>query len=131
MHETIEMEKVDPFGLALELYQALDDQQDWALTRRLYALYGPWIEEQFRRTGAALLVISDRQVVYTSADRYDPQADRVVEETERRSGKPAYIVTRLPIIEERAAWSDLLAPTVCCWPPAPWTKPSSCGTWAT
>ncbi len=109
MRETIEMEKVDPFGLTLELYRALDDQQDWALTQRLYALYGPWIEEQFRDTGAALLVLSDRQVIYASADRYDPHADTVVEETERRTSKPAYIVTRLPIIEEHAAWSDLRA----------------------
>lgn len=54
-------------------------------------------------------MLSDRQVIYTSADRYDAQADTVVEETECRTGKPAYIVTRLPIIEERAAWSDLRA----------------------
>jgi hypothetical protein len=102
-----EIEKLDPFEIPLERYRSLSNDEDWLLTQRLFALHGPWIREQLKATGAGLIIVCDRKVVYTSKDEDDLAADRVAEELERKLKKPCYIITREPLIEEQARWSDL------------------------
>jgi hypothetical protein len=102
-----EIEKLDPFEIPLERYHSLSNDEDWFLTQRLFALHGPWIREQLKATGAGLIIVCDRKVVYTSKDKDDLAADRVAEELERKLGKPCYIITKEPLIEEQARWSDL------------------------
>lgn len=97
----------DPFALSLEDYLALGEEQQWALTQKLYERYADWIRQQFQKTGAALLVLCDRKVIYSSSDRYDFQADKVVEQAQRQWKKPCFILTHPVLVEEVAAWSDL------------------------
>ena len=100
-------ESWDPFDLSLEEYFSLSDDQQWALTQKLYECYGDWIQQQLQETGAALLVLCNRKVIYSSPDRYDFRADEVVAQTQQERKKPCFILTRPVLAEEMAAWSDL------------------------
>lgn len=97
----------DPFAFSLEEYLALSEELQWTLIRKLYEQYADWIQEQFLKTGAALLVLCDRKVIYSSADRYDFQADEAVAQAEQQWKKPCFTLTRPLLVEETAAWSDL------------------------
>jgi hypothetical protein len=98
---------LDPFAISLAERQAASEEQQWALTQKLYDRYANWIQQQFQQTGAALLVLCDREVIYSSADRYDFRADEVVAQTEQQRKKPCFILTRPLLVEETSAWSDL------------------------
>ena len=93
----------DPFTLFLGDYLVLDEEQQWALTQKLYERYADWIQHQFQKTGAALLVLCDRKVIYSSSDRYDFQADKVVEQAQQQWKKPCFILTHPILVEEVAA----------------------------
>jgi len=97
----------EPFTLSLEEYRALSGEQQWILTQVLYERYADWIQQQFRKTGAALLVLCDGKVIYSSSDRYDFRADEVVAQTEQQQQQPCFILTCPPLVEETAAWFDL------------------------
>jgi len=97
----------DPFALSLEEYLALSEEQQWTLTQKLYERYAEWIRQQFQKTKAALLVLCDGKVIYSSSDRYDFRADEVVAQTEQQRKKPCFILTCPLLVEETAAWSDL------------------------
>jgi len=97
----------DPFALSLEDYLALGDEQQWILTQKLYERYANWIQQQFQKTGAALLVLCGGKVIYSSSDRYDFRADEIVARTEQQRKKPCFILTCPLLVEEVAAWSDL------------------------
>jgi len=56
----------DPLALSLEEYLALSQEQQWTLSQELYDRYADWIQQQFRKTGAALLVLCDGKVIYSS-----------------------------------------------------------------
>lgn len=92
----------DPFALSLEEYLVSTEEQQWALTQKLYERHGDWIRQQFQKTRAALLVLCDRQVIYSSADRYDFQADEVVAQAQQQRKKPCFILTR-PVLVEAVA----------------------------
>lgn len=98
---------MDPFTLSLEEYLTLSGEQQWRLTQVLYERYADWIQQQFQKTGAALLVLCDGKVIYSSPDRYDFRADEVVAQTEQPPPPPCFILTCPPLVEEAAAWSDL------------------------
>ena len=107
MSKTKKVAQLDPFALSLAEYRALSAEQEWALTQELFRRYGRWLEEQFRKTDAALLAVCDHEVVYTSPDRYDFRVDETVERVERERNKPCFIVTRPVPVEETSPWSDL------------------------
>jgi hypothetical protein len=97
----------DPFTLSQDEYLALSKEQQWTLTQKLYERYAAWIQQQCRKSGIALLVLCDGQVIYSSADRYDFRADEIVAQTEQQRKKPCFIFTCPPPVEESALWSDL------------------------
>ena len=55
---------------------------------------------------AESLVLCDRKVVYASENRYEPTDEQILD-IEAKTGKPCYVVTREPLIEERAGWSQI------------------------
>jgi len=95
---------IDPFEILLDYYKSLTRDEDWFLTTRLFALYGGWIQTKFKEHSA--LVLCDRKVVYASKNRYEP-SDETITEIEAQMGKPCYVVTKEPMIEERVGWSKL------------------------
>ena len=97
---------IDPFEIPLDYYKSLTGDEDWFLTNRLFSLYGNWIQTKFEENSAESLVLCNRKVVYASKNRYEP-IDEWVTELEAKMGKPCYVVTREPLIEERARWSEL------------------------
>ncbi|MEM2051136.1 MAG: hypothetical protein QXY99_07640 [Thermoproteota archaeon] len=96
----------NPFEIPLEEYRALSSEEYYMLVKRLYSNYGEWIRSKFRETKARCIVVCDGKVVHVSDDEYGPP-DEVVNEIENRVGKPCYILTRAPLIEESSRWSDL------------------------
>lgn len=97
----------DPFALSLEEYRALGPEREWALTQELFRRYGRWLEQQFRKSDAALLAVCDHEIVYTSSDRYDFHVDEVMERVQRERKKPCFVVTHPVHVEETSPWSDL------------------------
>ena len=97
---------IDPFEIPLDYYKSLSSDEDWLLTTRLFALYEGWIQSKFKEHSAEALVLCDRKVVYASKNRYEPSDEKIIE-LEAKMGKPCYVVTKEPMIEERVGWSEL------------------------
>ncbi|MBC8229174.1 hypothetical protein H8E77_06470 [bacterium] len=91
---------IDPFEIPLDYYKSLTSDEDWFLTTRLFALYGGWIRTKFKEHSAEALVLCDKEVVYASENRYEP-SDETITELEAQIGKPCYVVTKEPMIEEK------------------------------
>jgi len=100
------LDNVDPFDIPLDDHQSLTSGEDWFLTTRLFSLYDSWIRTKFEEHSAESLVLCNRKVVYASKNRYEP-TDEKIAELEDKLGKPCYVITREPMIEERVSWSGL------------------------
>lgn len=106
------LEKIDPFDIPLEeckelrkgKYRTLVNQ---IIMKQFYKNYGSWIETQFKeRQGVYALVVCNRQVVLSSEDEYGPPGQQI-NEIELKMEKPCYLISRDPLIEEHAAWTNL------------------------
>ncbi len=100
------LENIDPFEIPLDVYKSLTSDEDWFLTTRLFSLYEDWIQSKFEEHSAESLVLCNRKVIFASKNRYEP-TDEWVTELEAKMGKPCYVVTREPLIEERIQWSEI------------------------
>lgn len=105
------LEKIDPFDIPLEEFKALRKGKyrslaDRIIMKQLYKNYGSWIETQFKeRQGIHALVVCDRQVILSTEDEYGPSGQQI-DEIELKMGKPCYLVSREPLIEENASWTN-------------------------
>ena len=100
------LENIDPFEIPLDYYKSLNSDEDWFLTNRLFALYGSWIQSKFEEYSAESLVLCNQKVVFASKNRYEPTDERIAN-LEKKMGKPCYVVTREPLIEEMVGWPQL------------------------
>lgn len=105
------LEKIDPFDIPLEEFKALRKGKyrtlaDRIIMKQLYKNYGSWIETQFKeRQGIQALVVCDRQVILSTEDEYGPSGKQI-DEIELKMGKPCYLISREPLIEENASWTN-------------------------
>ena len=102
------IESMDPFEVPIDaLKSERADEYRSMLTERFFEKYRYWIDEKFEKTGAASLIVCDRQVVFASKDRYAPLFVDI-DEIEREHGKISYILTReRTLIEESSEWSEI------------------------
>jgi hypothetical protein len=115
MEELKEIEEylrgIDPFDIPLDKYRRIMNDERYSslanqILVKLDELYGDWIREKFRETKAQSIVVCDRKVVFYSKNRYEP-SDGEVRKMEEKMGKPCYVITGEPLIEERSNWSFL------------------------
>ncbi|MGB9717879.1 MAG: hypothetical protein ACPL4E_05490, partial [Thermoproteota archaeon] len=106
------LECIDPFEIPLDKYRKIinDDKYgslaEQIITKRLEELHGSWIKKKLRETKAQSIVVCDGRVIYFSKNRYEPP-DEKLREMEEETGKPCYVITGEPLIEERSGWSYL------------------------
>ncbi len=85
---------IEPFEVPIDaLKSERADEYRSILTDRFFEKYSYWIDEQFEKTGAASLIVCDRQVVFASKDRYAPLFVDI-DKIEQKYGKISYILTR-------------------------------------
>lgn len=113
--KTIEeyLKNTDPFDIPLDKYRELvNNNSEYSslvnqiITEKLNKLHGDWIKDKLKETKAQSIVVCDRRVIYSSKNRYDPP-DEELREMEEKMGKPCYIISGEPLIEERSNWSFL------------------------
>jgi len=110
-----ELERIDPFDIPLDKYRSLTNNEKTRslayriIMERLYELYAEWIENEFRKRRnepARSLLVCDRKVIFSSKDEYGPSG-KYIAEIEEKMGKPCYLLSEEPLIEEKVSWQDL------------------------
>jgi len=114
--KTIEeyLNSVDPFDIPLDKYRELVYNEGYSrvanriIAERLHKLHGDLIRKEFKRTKAQSIVLCNGKVIYSSKNRYEP-SDEEIRKMEEEMGKPCFIITGEPMIEEKSSWSYLSA----------------------
>ena len=105
------LERVDPFEIPLDKYREIVNDESRSsmlhiIARRVYELYGEWVNEELRKRRAKCLLVCDKKVLASSGDRYGFSL-KYIAEMEDRLGKPCFLLTGETFIEEGAEWSRL------------------------
>lgn len=106
------LKSVDPFDIPLDKYRELVYNKEYSrvanriIVERLHKLHGDLIKKGFKKAGAQSIVLCGGRVVYSSKKRYEP-SDEEIRRMEEEMGKPCFVVTGEPLIEERSSWSYL------------------------
>jgi hypothetical protein len=103
---------IDPFNIPLGKYRFLVNNDECSslasriIIERLHELHGDWIKKKLEENKARSIVVCNGKVIYSSRKRYEP-SDEELKRMEEEMGKPCYVITGEPLIEEQSSWSIL------------------------
>jgi hypothetical protein len=103
---------VDPFDIPLDKYRSIVNNDEYSslasriIIERLHELHGDWIKKKLEESKAQSIVVCNGKVIYSSRKRYEP-SDEELKRMEEEMGKPCYVITGEPLIEEQSSWSIL------------------------